>query len=62
MKRCLATVVGLLPDLVSGHDAAPVCLQKDGLDIKAMPEFVPIIKDGNPMSGLQFNIIVENAM
>lgn len=37
-------------------------LQDNGLDIKAMPEFMHLSKDGVPMSGLLFNIIVENAV
>ena len=36
-------------------------LQDNGLDIKAMPEFMHLSKDGVSMSGLVFNIIVENA-
>ena len=37
-------------------------LQNDGLDIKVFPEFMHIQKDGIQMSGLTFNIIVENAI
>lgn len=37
-------------------------LQDNGVDIKAMPEFMHLSKDGVSMSGLVFNIIVENAV
>ena len=37
-------------------------LQDNDLDIKAMPEFVHLMKDGTQMSGMQFNIIVESAI
>jgi len=37
-------------------------LQDDGLDIKAMPEFVHLTKDNTQMSGMLFNIIVEKAV
>ena len=37
-------------------------LQDNGLDIKAMPEFMHLSKDGVSMSGLVFNIIVESAV
>lgn len=37
-------------------------LQDNGLDIKALPEFVHLMKDGTQMSGMMFNIIVENAV
>lgn len=42
-------------------DLSPL-LQDNGLDIKAMPEFMHLSKDGVSMSGLVFNIIVENAV
>lgn len=41
---------------------ARMYLEDNGLDIKAMPEFMHLSKDGVPMSGLLFNIIVENAV
>lgn len=37
-------------------------LQDNGLDIKAMPEFVHLTKDGTQMSGMLFTIIVEKAV
>ncbi|DBB18523.1 hypothetical protein WJX82_003096 [Trebouxia sp. C0006] len=41
---------------------ARLYLEDDDLDIKAMPEFVHLMKDGTQMSGMQFNIIVESAI
>ena len=37
-------------------------LQNDNLDIKAMPEFVHVVKANIPMSSLVFHIVVENAL
>ena len=45
----------------AGYDAFDAEMQDNGLDIKAMPEFIHLTKDGIHMSGLLFNIIVEKA-
>ena len=44
------------------HNCVTITLQDNGLDIKAMPEFTHVTKDGMQMSGLLFNIIVEKAV
>ena len=48
--------------LKTNHDTSECDMQEDGLDIKAMPEFVHLEKGGNKMSGLRFDIVVETAM
>lgn len=49
-------------DNLINNSMGPSLLQDNGVDIKAMPEFMHLSKDGVSMSGLVFNIIVENAI